>query len=283
MLTLVILMLVTSGILKNAYKKRNQWSRKGDYGRLLVIGGSNIYTGAPFLAGLAALRAGCDMVTVAAPERAADIAAKNLNLITHPLKGDFLARNHLRELIKLGADKDAVVIGNGLGRQKETIKAIIRFLEKNNRPIVIDADAIHAIAKNKKTIRNNFVLTPHSGEFYVLTGKKVSTNVKERAKAVKSAASGLHCTILLKGHEDIISDGNKTAINRTGNVFMTKGGTGDVLAGICGSLMAQKINPFDSACAAAYISGVAGDLAAKEKGPSLLATDMIEKIPIVVK
>ncbi|MBI2076082.1 MAG: NAD(P)H-hydrate dehydratase [Candidatus Aenigmarchaeota archaeon] len=276
-------MFVTSSILKRVYKKRKAWSRKGDFGKLLVIGGSKLYTGAPFLAGLAALRAGCDLVTVAAPERAADIAAKNLNLITYPLKGDFLARKHLGELKKLTKGMDAIVIGNGLGRHKETIKAVIQFLRENSLPAVIDADAIHAVAGNKKSIRNNFIITPHAGEFYALTGKKVSIEVKARSKSVKAAASGLHCTILLKGHADIISDGNKTAINKTGNVFMTKAGTGDVLAGVCGSLMAQKINPFDSACAAAYISGVAGDLATKEKKQSLLATDVIEKIPEVIR
>ena len=109
MLTLVILMLVTSGILKNVYKKRKAWSRKGDFGRLLVIAGSKLYTGAPFLVSLAALRVGCDLVTVAAPERAANIAAKNLNLITYPLKGDFLSVKHIGELKKLSMGKDAIV------------------------------------------------------------------------------------------------------------------------------------------------------------------------------
>ncbi len=275
--------MVTSSILNRVYKKRNAWSRKGDFGRLLVIGGSKMYTGAPFLCGMAALRAGCDLVTVAAVERAANTAAKNLNLITCPLEGDFLAGKHAKELEKLIKGKDAVAIGNGLGREKETIKTAIGFLRSNELPSVIDADAIYAVSQDKRAIKNNCVLTPHAGEFCVLTGEKVSNNTEERTSAVKNAAAKTNSVILLKGRADVISDGRRTAVNRTGNVFMTKGGTGDVLAGVCGSLLAQGTEPFYAACAAAYISGAAGDMAAKEKKQSLLATDVIEKIPIVLE
>ena len=269
---------VTKAILKSVYRKRPLWSHKGDYGRLLVIGGSNLYTGAPFLVGLAALRSGCDLVTIAAPERAVNISVKNFNLIKYPLTGEYLIPKHLNQIDKFTKRCNAVVIGNGLGREDKTVKAILEFLGKNKLPVVIDADAIYAISKKRK-LAKKAILTPHEGEFKIITGKSVSKNLKERVSAVKKEAKKLNCVILLKGHVDVISNGERTCISNSGNPFMTKGGTGDVLAGICGSLLAQGIASFDAACAAAYISGVAGTLTAKEKKQSLLATDVIEKIP----
>jgi NAD(P)H-hydrate epimerase len=157
-------------------------------------------------------------------------------------------------------------------------------LEKIKVPCVIDADAIHAISLNKKFLkRKNFVVTPHTYEFYVLSGIKVGKDLKERIRAVKEVASELKTTILLKGHIDVISDGKKIAINRTGSPYMTKGGLGDTLAGICGALLARKANCFEAACAAAYINGKAGELAAKKYKEGLIASDLIEEIPRVIK
>lgn len=275
------MLIVNKSILKSVYRKRKPWSHKGDYGHLLVVGGSKLYTGAPFLAALSALRSGCDLVTVAAPERAANAAARNFNFITYPLKGDFVSGRHLKKLLELSKGKDAVLIGNGLGKRKETFSAVNKFLEKTRLPCVIDADGIHAISKSKKIIKNNFIMTPHEKEFYALTGKKVTTSIRDRIKTVKSAAMNLGCTILLKGQVAIISDGKRVAINRTVSKYATKGGIGDALAGTCGSLLAQGSSPFDAACAASYVIGKASALAAK--GRSMLATDVIERIQDVIR
>lgn len=274
-------MLLSKSVLSNVYKKRRSWSRKGDYGHLLVVGGSKLYTGAPFLAALAALRTGCDLATVAAPERAANLAAKNMNLITHPLRGDFLRVSHVKDLMNLASGKDAIVIGNGLGRRKETFLAVNRFLGRISLPCVIDADAIHAIAGGRN-VRDNFVVTPHAGEFYALTGKKVKNSVTDRISMAREVAKKMHATILLKGQVVVVSDGSNVAVNKNISPYATKGGTGDVLAGVCGSLLAQGAVPFAAACAASYIVGAATTIVAAKKKQSMLATDIIEKIPDVL-
>jgi len=270
-------MIITKKILKEIYKPRKRDSHKYNYGHLLVIGGNNEYSGSPAFASLAAYRSGVDLVTTVAPERAANIIAGfSPDLITIPLKGDYLKKEHLKDIKKLKFD--AVVIGGGLGREKETLDTVNEFLKKINKPCVIDADAIHAVARNKKLLREkSFVLTPHTREFFVLSGIEIG-KMKEKMKIVKEVAHNLGITILLKGNVDIISDGKKIAINKTGNPYMTVGGTGDVLAGILGSLLAQGVKPFKAACAAAYINGRAGDMAAKEKKVALMASDIIENI-----
>ncbi len=274
---------INKTILKQVYKKRNIWCHKGDFGSLLVIGGSKLYSGSPAFNALAALRAGCDLVTIVAPERAANIAAGFCpDMITYPLKGDYLSKKHLTFIMNSSKDKDAVVIGGGLGRNNETLRVVNGFLKHTNLPCVIDADAIHAVAKNKSLIKKNFVITPHTREFYALTGLKATNDINDRIEKTKKAASRLGCTILLKGHIDVISDGKNTAINKTGSPFMTKGGTGDTLAGICGALLARGAGCFDAACAAAYINGLAGGFAAEKYGESMLASDLIGNIPNVL-
>jgi len=187
-------------------------------------------------------------------------------------------------LLEFAKNKTGIVIGGGLCRKPETLKTVNLFLKKINLPTVIDADAIHAVAQDKGTIKNKpFVITPHAYEFYVLTGVKIGKkSFKEKIKIVEKFASELGTTILLKGNVDIISDGKQTAVNKTGNPFMTVGGTGDTLAGIVGSLLAQNIPLFDAACAGAWINGRAGDIAAKQKKQGLIASDLIEAIPKVL-
>jgi NAD(P)H-hydrate epimerase len=226
------------------------------------------------------LRSGVDLVTIVAPERAANIIASlSADLITYPLKGDYLGKEHLSKLMEFSKNKTAVVIGGGLCREKNTLLAVKEFLKRIEIPAVIDADAIYAL--DRSLLKKNFVITPHSREFYAMTGIEPEASLEKRIQSVKR----FNCksTILLKGFVDIISDGAAIALNRAGNPYMTKGGTGDTLAGICGSLLAQGIECFDAACAAAFINGRAGDIAAKDKKQGLLATDLIEKIPMVFR
>jgi NAD(P)H-hydrate epimerase len=276
---------VEGSLIKEIYKDRPKWSHKGDFGRLLIIGGSKTYTGAPALAALgamSALRAGVDLVLIAAPARAADIIARfSPNLITEPFEGDYFTTKHLKSALALAKKFDAVSIGSGLGTEKETGDFVKKFVSKVKKPCVIDADAIKVL--KKKRLIGKFVLTPHAYEFSHISGEKPKYDIISRAKLVKKVAKNMGATILLKGAVDIISDGKQTAMNKTGNPYMTTGGTGDVLTGVCGGLLAQKVPPFKAACASAYMTGKAGDFAAKEKGPGLIATDIIEKIPEVVK
>ncbi len=280
-------------ILKDIYKPRDLQAHKYDFGYLIVIGGSQLYSGAPALTGLAAYRAGVDKVTVIASQRAADIVASfSPSMIASSLKGERLNESHLSCLLMMtNAGKEvthgkcAATIGGGLGRSEDTFKAVNKFLSQINIPCVIDADAIHAIAKNLSILNKNFVLTPHNYEFYVLTGKLIGEvkSLEEKMEIVKESAKNLNTNILLKGNPDILSDGQRVVLNKTGNPYMSVAGTGDVLTGICGAILARGVEPFLAAAAAAYISGKAGDLAAENLGESLMAEDVINHVSQVIK
>jgi NAD(P)H-hydrate epimerase len=273
---------VNRAILAKMYKRRPQWSHKGNFGRVLVIGGSKKYSGSPAFNALAAIRAGADLVTVLAPRRAADIIATfSPDLITQPLAGDYVSGKYMGTMLELAEDHDAVVIGGGLERRPETLKVVAEFIAKNEVPCVIDADALHAIKKLR--LKPSHILTPHSHEFFELTGIDPVYDRDKRVKQVSDFASAKNCTVLLKGSFDIVSDGKDSFINMTGNPYMTKGGTGDTLAGICGAYLARGVKPLDAACAAAYVNGVAGTLAARRFGESLMASDLIEEIPRAIR
>jgi hydroxyethylthiazole kinase-like uncharacterized protein yjeF len=275
---------VTSEFLSQAYPKRHQWDNKGDSGKVLVIGGSRRYRGAPALCGLAALRSGADIATLAVPESAADVTASfSPNLIVEPLMGDYVNTGDMDRLSALAKRFDSVVIGNGLGRMLGTKDAIVEFLHYVRKPCVIDADAIHMISGEKGLVKKGWIVTPHSAEFFSLSGHKVAKNVESRAKVAGRFSRGFKAAILLKGYKDVIAENGKVMVNSTGNPYMTVGGTGDVLTGICGAFLAMGMKSMDAAAAGAYVSGAAGDLAAEEKGPGLLATDVIERIPEILK
>lgn len=272
-------------LLRKIYPQRNPWTHKGEHGYVLIVAGSKRYSGSPVFNALSALRAGADLATIIGPKRAMDIAASFApDLICYPLEGDFLKLNHLSEILKMVQNFNSLVIGGGLGRNKETLKAIQEIIARINLPMVVDADAIYAVAKNSKILkRKKAVITPHLREFRVLTGEKVLPEIKDRQEKVKKWAEKLSTTILLKGHIDVISDGKMVCLNKTGSPFMTKGGFGDTLAGICGAILARGISPFEAACVAAYINGQAGEIAAKKYGESLIASDLIEEIYKVIK
>ncbi|MGB9847928.1 MAG: NAD(P)H-hydrate dehydratase [Minisyncoccia bacterium] len=273
--------------LKKYYPKRKKWVHKGDFGYVLIVAGSERFTGSPIFNGVAALRAGADLVTIVGHQRAMDVVASFLpDLITYPLDGE-LHIKHVPKILELAKNFDALIIGGGLKRDKKTYKAIREIIKKINLPMVIDAEAIRAVAEDKKILKNKMaVLTPHSEEFRILTGEKVSNNLKERKEKVKKWAKKLKTVILLKGNIDIISDGEKVFLNKTGSPFMTKGGFGDTLTGICGALLARGVFPFEAAKVAAFINGKAGEIAAKKYGEGVMASDifeLIEKIPKVIK
>ncbi|MBI4359257.1 MAG: NAD(P)H-hydrate dehydratase [Candidatus Nealsonbacteria bacterium] len=284
---------VNKSILKDIYKPRPQNAKKYDFGLLLVIGGSEFYSGSPALASLAAFKAGCDMVRIIAPKRAADIIASFSPIMAaYPLAGDWLEKKHLSTLLSMAEaaksvsyGKTAVVIGGGMGRSAETQEAISEFLSANTLPTVIDADAIHALAKNPEAVKGeNSLITPNAFEFYVLTGKEVyQLSDGEKVKIVQEEAERLKTTILLKGRTDIISNGQAVALNKTGGPYLAKGGTGDSLSGLAGAFLARGIPAFTAAQAAAYVNGLAGELAVKKLGESLVATDLIEAIPEAIR
>lgn len=270
--------------LEKIYSKRNSWVHKGDFGYVLIVSGSEIYSGSPVFNAMAALRAGADLVNVVGHRRAMNIAATfSPDIITRPLSGE-LSLKHVNEILALSKNFDSLIIGGGLKRNEETFKAVREIIRNTNLPMVIDAEAIRAIAKDKKIIKSkNAIITPHSEEFRILTGESVTADMEDREAKTLKWAKKLSTVILLKGHIDIISDGNRVSLNKTGLPYMTKGGFGDTLSGICGALLARRIKLFAAAAAAAYINGRAGELAAKEYGEGLLASDIFNYIPEVIK
>jgi NAD(P)H-hydrate epimerase len=177
------------------------------------------------------------------------------------------------------------VLGPGLGSHKESrdaVKAIIEHVEKNNKPILIDADGIKFFAQFNKKLRTPSVITPHAAEYAILNNKKLPEDFQERITAVKKTAATLRTVILLKGSIDIVAGRRRVKLNFTGNPGMTVGGTGDVLSGIVGAFLAQNVDPFEAAVAGAFINGVAGNLVYKEKGYHMLATDLVPLLPQVM-
>ncbi len=267
-------------------KLRKTSSHKGDFGRLLVIGGSKVYSGAPTLVSLAALRTGVDLVYLAAPAKTAyAMSSFSPDLITLKLKGDNLSESNVTELQPYIENVDAVVMGPGLGYHPETsvfVKACVKAVEKAGKPLLLDADGLKAFAEFKYTLRIPLVLTPHTGEYITLVGRKLPENLEARVAEVRKLATELNATILLKGSVDVVCDSDRTKLNFTGNPGMTVGGTGDVLSGIVGALLAQKSDAFEAAVAGAFVNGAAGDFVTNEIGCHLLASDLLEQIPRVL-
>jgi NAD(P)H-hydrate epimerase len=269
-----------------ATKSRPSESHKGDFGRLLVIGGSETFSGAPAYVALAALRTGVDLAYVAAPEKTAHaIASMSPDLITVKLEGTHLNVSNVSTLKTHIESANAITLGPGLGlhpETKEAVKTVVETIESAAKPLLLDADGLKAFAEFKRKLNVPLVLTPHAGEYAKLTGKKPPENLKERVLDVQKTAEELSAIILLKGPIDIISDGKRSKLNFTGNPGMTVGGTGDVLSGIIAAFLAHQIDPFEAAVAGAFANGASGDFVFQEKGYHMLATDLIQRIPQVL-
>jgi hydroxyethylthiazole kinase-like uncharacterized protein yjeF len=238
-------------------------AHKGAGGTVLVVGGGP-YQGAPYLAGLGALRAGADIVRIASP-----VFEPVPDLIYEKLDGTRIGDEHLERLVALAGKADAVVCGNGLGDKSHHV---VLGIAPHCRRAVFDADAL----RTPLPVAEETVYTPHAGEFARMTGQAPPEGLDARGRSVRAAASGR--VILLKGATDVISDGNRVRFNRTGTQAMTVGGTGDVLAGMTAALLCH-LPGFEAACVAAYANGCAGAAAAAGRHAGLLATDVAAMIP----
>ncbi len=283
--------------LSKIYPTRAANAHKGNFGNVMVVGGSKLYTGAASLAAVAALRAGADMVTVCAPARAANVASLRLpDLMTLPLKGDNLTTRHINDILDTAHIRkiNCFVMGMGLGRHPSTFEAIYKLISKITVPMVLDADALRAIAKKPQVVLGKqVILTPHAGELAILLGQApqrpdsagqagATGDFEVRMAGAKEAAYKYRAVVLSKGNVDIITDGNTTITNNSGTPFMTKGGFGDTLAGICGALLARGVGMIEAAYAASYINGKAGELAGEKNGEGLVASDIFDAIPQVI-
>lgn len=248
-------------------------SHKGQNGEVLIIGGSEPYVGCLALAGLAALRTGIDWISIAAPEKVAwAISCISPDLITIKCPGRSLTMDNFQQIMDLANQHDVILIGMGMGKTPET-KALINALVKNIRkPLVIDSDAIKAISLDDV---DNAILTPHHKEFEQLL---LNTGISEKDLGERLRNN----TLLQKGPVDYILSNGKRYANHTGNEGMTKGGTGDVLAGLVAGFLAQGLSPEQSCINAAFINGKIGDYLKEKKGYSFIASDLIKDYAAIV-
>ena len=176
-----------------------------------------------------------------------------------------------------------MIIGCGVVRTSGAHRALLSIMQSCRLPMVVDAESLHALASRPKAAQGRDVLlTPNAGEYQVLTGKLWPRSPKDRVDAAKSLAKRYRSTVIVKGAEDFISDGTRVRIDRVGSPYMTKGGYGDLLAGVAGALLARGRNPFDAASAAAFIIGRAGEFASRKWGEGTLASDLLQVLPAVI-
>ena len=260
-------------------------AHKGDFGRVLLLGGSRGMTGAISLAGMSALRGGAGLVRLGVAESCLPVvAAHEPSYMTTPLAEDaagqiaYLAMPEIQELME---EASVIGIGPGLGRSDALDQIVAELYRDCTKPMVLDADALNALSETPETLRQPGgprILTPHPGEFARLLGSKSSVET-DPAKAV-ALAKECGVVIVLKGHRSTVTDGTRTESNQTGNPGMATGGMGDVLTGLVTALLGQKLNPWEAARLAVHVHGRAGDLGADELGEvSLIASDMLRYLP----
>jgi len=264
---------------------------KGQGGFVLVVGGGP-YAGAPALSAMAAMRAGADLAFVLTPESVAEaVSGFTPNLVARPLEGENLDLHNPKNRTTLNkwlGMVDAVVVGPGLGKMdpvRESVPIVVNRVLDLGLPLTLDADALWAISEDPPSFGGEAVLTPHAGEFNVLTGRAApdAEQVEARVKVAQNAARDLDATILLKGPTDVVANKQRAKRNPSGSPTMSTGGTGDVLTGIVAALQAKGLSSYDAARIGAYVNGKAGEAATREEHLGTMATDVVDAIPPVLK
>lgn len=262
-------------------------AHKGDFGRVLIVGGSAGMAGAASLAGQAALRSGAGLVTVACPAQVQPVAAAMCPCYTTrplPQHQGALSTRAWPELNALLKSADVAAIGPGLGLAATTAQLVRRLAAQAPIPLVLDADALTALAQDTTPLHSAQaprVLTPHPGEMARLAALPNPGAVQRDRLAVACAFAQRHrCVVVLKGQGTIVTDGDRFCVNATGNPGMATGGSGDVLTGVVAALIGQGLAPFEAAQLAVHVHGLAGDLAAGRLGQlSLTAACLLDALP----
>lgn len=285
--------LMTPAFVRASLPARRPSSHKGTFGHAGIIAGSVGKTGAAAMAAHAALRIGAGLVTVAVPSSVNDVLeAKLLEAMTVPMpetKARTFARSAFDRLTAFIAAKTAIAIGPGLSTHPETVELVQALTKQLDRPAVLDADALNALAGRASILtacKTPPILTPHPGEMARLETDATPQSVNaDRIGTAARFARERGVFIVLKGARTVVARPDGTAaICPTGNPGMATAGTGDVLTGMIVGLLAQGLSPWEAACAATYLHGAAGDLASAEKGlAGLIAGDLIEQIPFAIK
>ncbi len=282
---------ITKEHVRTILPKRHAAAHKGSCGKVLVVAGSQGLTGAAFLSSSAALRAGAGLVTLGIADGLHDIMEVKLTeVMTHPLpevaKG-VLGSSSLEDILLLASENDVLAIGPGLGRAPDTLAMVRDVVQLAERPLIIDADALFALAGHAEILSGASVLpvvTPHPGEMARLIGRSIGEINDNRVATARQAAEQWGCIVVLKGAHTVIAfpDG-EIYINLTGNAGMATGGTGDILTGIIAALIAQGLSSHDAAVAGVYLHGLAGDMAAVDYDAGLMAGDLLPMIPAAVQ
>ncbi len=268
--------------------RRSPDSHKGAFGRVLVVAGARGFTGAAVLAARGAIRAGAGLVTVGIPASLVAVPPASLpEAMTHPLPETpegTLSESACEAILEFAAGVSCVAIGPGLTTHPEVVALVRRLLPRLDQPVVVDADGLNALAGEAARLRDvpgPVVITPHPGEMARLLGGAVDEVQRDRAAAARDAARTLRVIVVLKGARTVVaSPDGRVCIIPTGNAAMATGGMGDVLTGAVAAFLGQRVPPFEAAACAAYLHGLAGDLAAASRGEmGLLAHEVADEIP----
>ncbi len=276
--------ILSFSVVKEFIPARKSKSRKGDNGIVLVVGGSYIYHGAPVLSSIAALRCGTDLVYTSVPKiNVTPTRAISPDLIVIPLADQKLTRGAVNKLVgALPRNLHSATIGMGLAvQEKNALLLLVDSLLDRDVRLSLDASALIPEVLPHLTDKN-VVVTPHAGEFKRLFGCSPS-GLNEQIKSVKENAKRHGITILLKGPTDVISNGTTTYLCEKKIPAMTVGGTGDVLSGLVAGLLSKNRDTLESAAAAAFINGLAGEAVQKRLGLHMTPTDILDDIPSVMR
>ena len=277
--------------LKMDFLERKPDAHKGDFGRVLVVGGSRDMPGAPALAGLAALRAGAGLLKIACPAGVQQTVVGLCPCATSEAlpqsPAGLIPRTASKLVQALAQANDALAVGPGMGASPGGAALVAALLSVPGKPLVVDADGLNNLATRKRwwnSCRAHAVLTPHPGEMRRLVkGAGLDLDPARRQDCCGQFAEATGQVVVLKGAGTVVSDGRRLYVNKTGNPGMATGGSGDVLTGIIAALLGQGLGPFDAAALGVYLHGLAGDLAAKTVGQtSLIATDLIDHLPTAI-
>lgn len=274
---------ITLDFVKENMPRRPDDAHKGTMGTLLNISGSYAMAGACVLSSLAALRSGVGLLKVALPKSIYPIVASSCcEAVYLPLdesEEGTVSKDSLDVLLDASKNANSVLLGCGLKLCDDTIKFVKEFVGKCENKLLVDADGINALARNidiLSSTKAEVVLTPHLKEMSRLTGLSVKEIAQNREEVAMTFAKNFSCTVVLKGKDTVVTDGDRLLINPTGNSGMAKGGSGDVLSGIIASFMAQGVSSFESACMGVYIHGLSGDIAAaRYSKTAMLPSDIL--------
>lgn len=273
--------------IKKMLPKRKPVSNKGTYGHALCVCGSMRMTGAAYLAVTGALRCGAGLVTASFPQSAyAAIAPKFTEPLLLPLESNFegtFAFNAMAGVMEASSRATAVLLGCGIGFNKDTVRMVTNLVKELKKPTIIDADGINGLTTNidiLKEAQAPIILTPHPGEMSRLCGKPVPEIIANPIGIAHTFAKEYGVTVVLKTANTVVCDGKQIYVNSTGNAGLARGGSGDLLAGMMVSFLAQGMTPFNAAVCAVYLQGLCADaVAEKTSMRGMLPTDVLNYLP----